>query len=87
MTALPKPDVVRETIDAVHDVDSSIVVVLGGQAAGDPSIATAVDAEAWAPDGLGAVDVISGLARARRRDGELSFEPTERLRAEPLRLA
>ena len=66
VSALASLDVVRETVDAVHDVDSSIPVVLGGQAAGDPSIATAVGAQAWAPDGLGAIDVISGLARARR---------------------
>lgn len=67
VTALASLDVVRETIDAVHDVGSSIPVVLGGQAAGDPSIAAEVGAQAWAPDGLAAVDVISGLARARRR--------------------
>jgi methanogenic corrinoid protein MtbC1 len=80
VTALASLDIVRETIDAVHEVDPSIPVVLGGQAAGDPSIATAVGAQAWAPDGLGAVDVISGLARARRHawlepDGDTS-EPS-----------
>jgi methanogenic corrinoid protein MtbC1 len=81
VTALASLDVVRETIDAVHDVDPSIPVVLGGQAAGDPSVATAVGAQAWAPDGLSAVDVISGLARARRHawlepDGDTAEPPS-----------
>jgi excisionase family DNA binding protein len=59
-------DAVRTTIDAVHAVDFSIPVVLGGQAAASPSLATSLGAQAWAADGPGAVEVISDLARARR---------------------
>jgi excisionase family DNA binding protein len=59
-------DAVRSTIGAVHAVDASIPVVLGGQAAASPSMATSLGAQAWAADGVEAVEVISDLARARR---------------------
>jgi hypothetical protein len=57
---------VRTTIDAVHTVDSSIPVVLGGQAAASSATAISLGAQAWAADGAGAVEVISDLAQARR---------------------
>jgi excisionase family DNA binding protein len=59
-------DAVRQSVKAVHSASSSVPVVLGGQAASGPSFAEAVGAQAWASDGLGAVQVITEIARANR---------------------
>jgi MerR family transcriptional regulator, light-induced transcriptional regulator len=59
-------DAVRRTVQAVHTVDPAIPVVLGGQAAADPATAKLSGADAWAADGLGALEVIAKLARTRR---------------------
>jgi methanogenic corrinoid protein MtbC1 len=58
-------DAVRRTIEAVQVVDSSIPVIVGGQAA-SAEVAALVGAHGWAPDGVAAVKVISDLARSRR---------------------
>jgi len=58
--------VVRQTVDAVHAVDPSIPVVLGGQAAVELAAAGVTGADAWAGDGLRAVEVINELAKSRR---------------------
>lgn len=65
---------VRSTVQAVHGIDAQVPVVIGGQAA-SPAVAMLTGADAWAPDGRRAVEVIGLLARARRRlwpvtDGE-----------------
>jgi excisionase family DNA binding protein len=57
---------VRQTVDAVHAVDSCIPVVLGGQAAAELARAGLTGADAWAGDGLRAVEVITELAKSRR---------------------
>lgn len=57
---------VSATVQAVHGVDAKVPVVVGGQAA-DAGLAALVGADAWASDGRRAVEVISDLARARRR--------------------
>jgi excisionase family DNA binding protein len=65
-------DAVRTIVDMVHQVDSCIPVVLGGQAVTDPATAALTGADAWAPDGRAAVEVIVNLARAsapERRPG------------------
>lgn len=58
---------VRDTIAAVRAVDRSIPIVLGGQAATDPQVASSLGADAIATDGLQAVQVLTDLARTRRR--------------------
>lgn len=58
---------VRETVGAVHAVDPGIPVVLGGQAAAELARAGLTGADAWAGDGLRAVEVIAELAKSRRR--------------------
>ena len=57
---------VTGTVQAVHDVDEAIPVIVGGQAA-NLSMATLTGADAWAGDGRRAVEIISDLAQARRR--------------------
>ncbi len=57
---------VRETVDAVHAVDSAIPVIVGGQAAADPRAMATTGADAWASDGARALEIIGELARARR---------------------
>jgi len=59
-------DAVRQTVDAVHAVDPGIPVVLGGQAAAELAAAGLTGADAWAGDGLRAVEVITELAKSRR---------------------
>ncbi|MFZ0667651.1 MAG: cobalamin-dependent protein [Acidimicrobiales bacterium] len=58
--------VVKATIDAVHAVDAGVPVVLGGQAAGDPLVAASIGANAWATDGLHAIEVFNDLAVKRK---------------------
>ncbi len=58
---------VRETVGAVHAVDPTIPVVLGGQAAAELAAAGLTGADAWASDGLRAVEVMSELAKSRRK--------------------
>lgn len=60
-------DAVRETVAAVHEVDSRIPVILGGQAAAEPAAAALTGADAWAADGTQAVEVIEELAKSRRK--------------------
>lgn len=62
-------DAVRTIVDTVHQVDACIPVILGGQAVTDPATAALTGADAWAPDGRTAVEVIVNLARARPRVG------------------
>ena len=57
---------VRQTVDAVHAVDPGIPVVLGGQAAAELATTGLTGADAWAGDGLRAVEVITELAKSRR---------------------
>ncbi len=57
---------VRSVVDAVHAVDGSIPVVLGGQAAVDRTAVELTGASARAADGRGAVALFAELARARR---------------------
>jgi excisionase family DNA binding protein len=72
-------DSVRATVRAVHQVDRSIPVVVGGQAA-NPDTAPSTGADAWAADGRAAVEIFRDLAKTRRRlwlvdgapDGEAS---------------
>jgi excisionase family DNA binding protein len=59
-------DAVRETINAVHEFDPEIPVVLGGQAAYGPDVAETIGASAWAADGAQAIELFSSLARSRR---------------------
>jgi MerR family transcriptional regulator, light-induced transcriptional regulator len=56
---------VRDTVRAVHNLDPSIPVIIGGQAA-DPENAEPTGADAWAPDGRSAVTLINDLAKERR---------------------
>jgi len=57
---------VSSTVEAVHSVDAEVPVVIGGQAA-DAAMAELTGADASATDGRRAVEVISELARTRRR--------------------
>jgi excisionase family DNA binding protein len=59
-------DSVRATVQAVHAVDPSIPVVVGGQAA-NPATAPSTGADDWAADGLEAVEIFRDLAKTRRR--------------------
>ena len=59
-------DVVKSTIDAVHDVDADIPVVLGGQAAQDLDVVERTGATTWAADGVQAIAIFCELARRRR---------------------
>jgi excisionase family DNA binding protein len=59
-------DAVRLSVEAVHGIDPSIPVVIGGQAAAEAEAATLSGADAWAGDGRRAVEVFSELATARR---------------------
>ncbi len=69
-------DAVRQTVDAVHAVDPRIPVVLGGQAAAELATAELTGADAWAADGLRAVEVISELAKSRRNVWLLDSDDT-----------
>jgi MerR family transcriptional regulator, light-induced transcriptional regulator len=66
VTTAKNLDAVRHTVDAVHAVDPAIPVVLGGQAAAELATLGLTGAEAWAGDGLKAVEVIAELAKSRR---------------------
>jgi len=66
VTTATNLDAVRQTVGAVHAVDPAIPVVLGGQAAAELAAAGLTGADAWACDGLRAVEVISELAKSRR---------------------
>jgi methanogenic corrinoid protein MtbC1 len=57
---------VRATVRAVHDVDVTIPVVVGGQAA-NPASGLRTGADAWAADGCQAVKIFGDLAKSRRR--------------------
>jgi excisionase family DNA binding protein len=59
-------EIVKDTIEAVHEVDPQIPVVLGGQGAQGPEVAETIGASAWAADGAQAIEVFSELARKRR---------------------
>jgi excisionase family DNA binding protein len=59
-------EIVTETIAAVHEVDPTIPVVLGGQGAQGLEIAEEAGATATARDGLQAIAVFSELADRRR---------------------
>jgi excisionase family DNA binding protein len=69
-------DAVRQTVAAVHAVDPAIPVVLGGQAAAELATAELTGADAWAADGLRAVEVISELAKSRRNVWLLDSDDT-----------
>jgi MerR family transcriptional regulator, light-induced transcriptional regulator len=69
-------DAVRQTVAAVHAVDPGIPVVLGGQAAADLATAELTGADAWAADGLRAVEVINELAKSRRNVWLLDSDDT-----------
>jgi MerR family transcriptional regulator, light-induced transcriptional regulator len=58
--------IVQSTIDAVHDVDPLIPIVVGGQAALGPEISGLTSATAWAADGAQAIEIFTDLARQRR---------------------
>jgi excisionase family DNA binding protein len=59
-------DVVKRTIDAVHEVDADIPVVLGGQAAQKSDVVERTGATTWAADGVQAIAIFTELARRRR---------------------
>ncbi len=69
-------DAVRQTVDAVHAVDPRIPVVLGGQAAAELATAELTGADAWAADGLQAIEVVSELAKSRRNLWLLASDDT-----------
>ncbi len=69
-------DAVRQTVDAVHAVDPAIPVVLGGQAAAELATSGLTGADAWAADGLRAVEVITELAKSRRNVWLLDSDDT-----------
>jgi methanogenic corrinoid protein MtbC1 len=56
VTTATNLDAVRQTVDAVHAVYPGIPVVLGGQAAAELATAELTGADAWAADGLRAVE-------------------------------
>lgn len=58
---------VRDTVKAVRACDPAIPVVLGGQAATDPSTLKRTGADAAAQDGRQAIELFNELARARRK--------------------
>lgn len=68
-------EIVKDTIEAVHEVDPQIPVVLGGQGPSAPEVAETIGATAWAADGLARDGPVLGarpepprpLARAPRR--------------------
>lgn len=68
-------DAVRLTVGALRRVDPAIPIVLGGQAATDPSVIMSTGADAAAGDGRQAIALFGELARARRPlwvvDGDL----------------
>ncbi len=67
-------DAVRRTVDAVHALDASVPVIIGGQAAADPAAAGITRADAWAPDGRRAAELVNELARSRRKLWRLDDE-------------
>lgn len=65
ITTIASLQAARQTVEVVHELDAAVPVVIGGQAAG-PDAQQFTGADAWAADGLEAVEVISKLASARR---------------------
>jgi excisionase family DNA binding protein len=66
VTTATNLDIVTTTVAAVHEVDTEIPVVLGGQAAASSDVAARTGATAWASDGAQAIEIFADLARARR---------------------
>lgn len=64
ITRVDNLDAARATIEAVRAVDGEVPMVVGGQAVLNPEVAEVLKADAWAPDGRRAVEVIEQLARS-----------------------
>lgn len=67
ITGVDHLDAARATIVAIREAAPGTPIVVGGQAVLNPEVAAVLDADAWAPDGRTAVDVITALAATAAR--------------------
>lgn len=68
-------DAARAAVRAIRDVAPTTPIVVGGQAVSDDNSAVRLGADAWAPDGRSAAELIAAMAETPAKRASFSTKP------------